>query len=106
MFNVSQKLKSEKTSITPMPFTLFYWMKINEDDHNFYISHSNIFRPDKNKYVDTLIRSNIQKTLTKNQEQQQAPSDAVVENPQQSKEDERRERKLRKERKERRDKAQ
>lgn len=58
------------------------------------------------KYVDTLIRSNIQKTLTKNQEQQQAPSDAVVENPQKSKEDERRERKLRKERKERRDKAQ
>jgi inner membrane protein len=41
-------LFTERTSVSPMPLTLFYWMNIKEDRNHFYISHTSIFHPNKN----------------------------------------------------------
>lgn len=53
----SEKFISKNTSIAPMPLTIFYWMKIKEDQNNFYVSHVNIFHPEKEKFIDTLKKN-------------------------------------------------
>jgi inner membrane protein len=34
---------SQRTMVTPMPITSFYWMFLGEDDTNFYLGHKSIF---------------------------------------------------------------
>ncbi len=55
--STSNELFIERTSVSPMPLTIFYWMKIKEDEDNFYVSHSNIFHPERNKFSDTLRKN-------------------------------------------------
>jgi inner membrane protein len=55
--NLSGKVIPDRTSVAPMPLTIFYWMKIKEDKNNFYVNHVNIFHPKNEKFIDTLKKN-------------------------------------------------
>tara|TARA_R110002072_G_scaffold302976_1_gene490572 strand:- start:22293 stop:23318 length:1026 start_codon:yes stop_codon:yes gene_type:complete len=40
-----KEIKEERTLVTPMPFTSFYWMVLAENEDNFYIAYKSIFYP-------------------------------------------------------------
>jgi inner membrane protein len=54
---VDKNIVSERTSVSPMPLTIFYWMKINEDRDNFYISHTSIFHPEINSFSEKIPKN-------------------------------------------------
>jgi hypothetical protein len=55
--NPNENMITERTSVSPMPLTIFYWMKINENRDNFYISHTSIFRPEKNSFSEKIPKN-------------------------------------------------
>jgi inner membrane protein len=55
--SISNNIFSSRTSISPMPFTSFYWQVILEDDKNFYIGNCSIFYPINKNSFDTLPKN-------------------------------------------------
>jgi inner membrane protein len=47
----------ERKSVSPMPLTIFYWMTLNEDNNNFYISHTSIFDSNKNSFSEKIPKN-------------------------------------------------
>lgn len=50
-------IAENKTIVTPMPFTSFYWMIVAEDDSMHYVGYKSIFYPFNNNSIDTLKKN-------------------------------------------------
>jgi inner membrane protein len=53
----SSNINPDRTSVSPMPLTIFYWMTIKEDRERFYIDHTSIFNPQKKKIRLTISKN-------------------------------------------------
>jgi len=59
------KINAERTLVTPMPFTSFYWMVMAENEDNYFIGYKSLFSSFNEKDVQTYSKNHDALELTK-----------------------------------------
>ncbi len=52
-----KEIQEERTLVTPMPFTSFYWMVLAENDDNYFIGYKSLFSSFNEKDVQTYSKN-------------------------------------------------
>lgn len=55
----SEGISVNRTMVTPMPLTSFYWQMIGEDDSNYYVGYKSLFAGFKKKDIEIIPKNHV-----------------------------------------------